>query len=104
MRPTSRAAVPALPSATTRSHARVTRSTGTSSSGSRARAARRGAARRVLQERRVLRDVRAEVLLDAHHARDRAVAGKARAAEAGEAGDRGGGLVSVALDVGLSLR
>ena len=43
-----------------------------SRSGARARAARRGVARRVLQVGGILRYVRAEVLLDAHHAGDRA--------------------------------
>src|SRR3989442_11944622 len=56
----------------------------------RPRAARRGATGRVLQERRVLRHVRAEVLLDAHHARDRAEGGAAGAAEADTRGRTGG--------------
>src|SRR5206468_12748091 len=44
------------------------------------------------QERGVLRDVRAEVLLDAYHARDRALARPARATAEGKARGRGGRL------------
>src|SRR3989441_11967040 len=58
----------------------------------RARAARRGVAGRVLQERGVLRDVWTEVLLNAHHARDRAVAGASGAGKDRQAGNGGGGL------------
>src|SRR6185437_8046904 len=54
-----------------------------------ARAARRGTARRVLQERRVLRDVRAQVLLDAHHPGDRAEGGAPGAAAADTRGHTG---------------
>src|SRR5439155_8817823 len=56
------------------------------------RAARRGVAGGVLQERGVLCDVRTEVLLDAHHAGDRAVTRVTRAAAEGEAGGGGGRL------------
>src|SRR3989442_11675915 len=61
----------------------------------RPRAARRSATGRVLQERRVLCHVRAEVLLDAHHQGDRAEGGAAGAGAATDTRGRARGLTDL---------